>query len=290
MGISDGFDVARQLVAQVAAPVPLRLRPLEVGDLLDETFRMYRRHFFLFAGIAVILSIPLAALAGYSFFTLFTNLVQQAGSDQPPDFGPTFAAVALFSLLNLALYPVLYGAITFAACESALGRPVTFWGAMRGAFRRYLQIALYFILVLLMGLMLCLLPLWIWIWVGWVAVMPVMFVENTGLIGAMRRSWRLIQGHWWRTFLILLLMVILTWVVSAALGAFLYLGQILLQIVLSPFLSFAISEAVSVVISSLVDPVLMIALVLIYFDLRVRSEALDLFQLAQHVAALQPAS
>jgi hypothetical protein len=120
--------------------------------------------------------------------------------------------------------------------------------------------------------------------------MPVMFVENTGLIAAMGRSWRLVQGHWWRTFLILFLMAVLTWVVSAALGAFLYLGQTLLQIVLSPYLSFAISEGVSVVISSLVDPILMIAIVLIYFDLRVRGEALDLFQLAQRVAALQPAS
>ena len=46
----------------MSAPAPLRLRPLEVGDLLDETFRMYRRHFFLFAGISVILSIPLWVL------------------------------------------------------------------------------------------------------------------------------------------------------------------------------------------------------------------------------------
>jgi hypothetical protein len=35
--------------------------------------------------------------------------------------------------------------------------------------------------------------------------------------------------------------------------------------------------------------VFQIAIVLIYFDLRVRREALDLFQLAQRVATTQPA-
>jgi len=50
-------------MGSVSAPVPLRLRPLEIGDVLDETFRMYRRHFLLLAGVSVIFSIPLAALS-----------------------------------------------------------------------------------------------------------------------------------------------------------------------------------------------------------------------------------
>ncbi|MDQ6876116.1 MAG: hypothetical protein M3082_00120 [Candidatus Dormibacteraeota bacterium] len=277
----------------MSAPVPLRLRPLEVGDLLDETFRMYRRHFFLFAGISVILSIPLAALAGYSFVTLFANLVQQGATNQALDvttLTPALTAFALFAMVNLALYPFLYGAITYAACESALGRPVKVWGALGGAFRRYLHIGLYLILIFLMAIMFCLLPLWIWIWVGWVAVMPAMFVENIGVIAAMGRSWQLVEGRWWRTFLILFLIAILVWVVATALGAFLYLGQALLQLVFSTYISLAISEAASIIVSSLVNPILQIAIVLIYFDLRVRREGLDLFQLAQHVAAPQPAS
>lgn len=275
----------------MTTPAPLRLRPMEIGDLLDETFRMYRRHFLLFAGISAILSIPLAALAAFSFFALFNDFALQAGTNQPPDFsnlGPSLATFALFFIVNLALYPFLYGSITYAACESALGRPVTFWGALRAAFRRYIQIAAFLILILLMAIMFCLLPLWIWIWVGWIAVMPVMFIENTGLIAAMGRSWRLVEGRWWRTFLVLFLMVVLVEVVSSALGAFLFLAQTGLQIILSPYLSVAISEGASVIISSLITPILQIAIVLIYFDLRVRREGLDLFQLAQHVAAPLP--
>ncbi|TMB88621.1 MAG: hypothetical protein E6J18_08740 [Chloroflexi bacterium] len=272
----------------MSAPAPLRLRPLEVGDLLDETFRMYRRHFFLFAGISVILSIPLAALAGYGFFSLFSSLVAQTGTDQPVDFTtltPSLTAFALFLVLNIALYPLLYGSITYAVCESALGRPVTLWGALRGALRRYFQILGFLVLIGLMAFVFCLLPLWIWIWVGWIAVMPVMFIENTGLIAAMGRSWRLVEGRWWHTLLIVFLIVVLIYVVSAALGAFLYLGQTLLQIILSSYLGLGIAEAANIIVSALINPILQIAIVLIYFDLRVRKEGLDLFQLAEHVSS-----
>jgi hypothetical protein len=274
----------------LSAPTPLRLRPLEIGDLLDETFRMYRRHFFLFAGISVILSLPLAATAGYSFFTVFTDLAQQASSNQPPDFAPTIASLSIFLALNLALYPLLYGAITYAACESALGRPVTFWGAVRGALRRYFHIAGYYLMLLGMVILFCLFPLWIWIAVGWILVMPAIFVENIGLGAALGRSWRLVQSRWWRTFLILFLMFILIEVVASALGAFLFLAQTLLQIVISSYLALAISEAGGIIVSSLVNPILQIAIVLMYFDLRVRREGLDLFQLAQHVGAPPPAA
>src|SRR5207247_5759553 len=63
----------------VSVSVPLRLRPLEIGDLLDETFRMYRRHFLLFAGVSAILAIPSAALYGLGLAWLTVGL-QQADS------------------------------------------------------------------------------------------------------------------------------------------------------------------------------------------------------------------
>jgi hypothetical protein len=272
----------------VSAPVPLRLRPLEIGDVLDETFRMYRRNFLLLAGTSVVFSIPLAALAGYGFFALFSDLLTQATSGSPADFSTftsSLAALAGGTLLYLAVLPLQYGAVSFAICQSALGRPVTLLGALRGGLTRYLPIAGYLLIIFLMGVAFCLFPLWIWIEVGWVAVLPVMFIENTGLVAAMGRSWRLVQGRWWRTFFILLLIFVLNYVVSLALEAFLYLGQILLSLVVSPYLSLALYEGGVILVSALLIPILQIALVLIYFDLRVRKEALDLFQLAQRVAA-----
>jgi hypothetical protein len=136
----------------------------------------------------------------------------------------------------------------------------------------------------------CLLPLWIWILVGWVALLPVMFIENTGLIAAMGRSWRLTQGYWWRTLFILFLVFIVYYVAQIALGAYLAGAQFLVVIVLSSVTTAWIFSAASIVVTSLVNPLLQIAVVLIYFDLRVRREAIDLFQLAQRAVTPQPAS
>ena len=55
------------------------------------------------------------------------------------------------------------------------------------------------------------------------------------------------------------------------------------------YLALAIAQGAAVILQALVTPLVQIAIVLIYFDLRVRREALDLFQLAQRVAAAQPA-
>jgi hypothetical protein len=274
----------------VSGPTPLRLRPLEIGDLLDETFRMYRRHFFLFAGLSVILSIPEAALSGFSYYALFSGLLQQAAGGQP-NLGlltSTLLLYAVFFLVTLVLLPFSYGAVTYAACESALGRPVTPSGVLMGVMRRYFQLLGYWLLIGLMAIVFCLIPLWIWIWVNWVVVMPVMFVERAGLGAAMGRSWRLVEGRWWRTFFILFLMLVLFYVVRVALSAFLALGQTLLQLVVSSVVVLWISGATSVIVDSLVNPIIQIAIVLIYFDLRVRREGLDLFQMAQRVSAPPP--
>ena len=277
----------------MSATTPLRLRPLEIGDLLDETFRMYRRHFLLFAGLSVLLSIPSAALSGFFSYALLNGLLQQTNAVEGPNFNfnflvPTLFVAVIVLLVTLVLLPFFYGAVTFAACESALGRPVTAAGILGGVMRHYFQLLGYWLLVGLMLIVFCLLPLWIWIWVGWVAVMPIMFIENLGLGEAMSRSRRLVEGRWWRTFLIVFLIFIIIEAVRVALGAFIAIGQGLLQIVVSPLIVVWISGATSVIVDSLVNPVFQIAVVLIYFDLRVRREALDLFQLAQGLPSTPP--
>jgi hypothetical protein len=269
----------------------LRLRPLEVGDLLDETFRMYRRHFVLFAGISVLLSIPSAALFGLALGS-FTSVLQQTnGTLSDTSFlAPLLAAFAAGLAVNLLVLPFTMGAVMYAACESAMGRPVTASGVFLGVLRRYFPLLGYWMLFLVtfyVALVLCVIPviLWTWIFVLWIVATPAMFVENIGLGAAMGRSWRLVEGRWWRTFLILFLMVILWYVAQFALGAFLQLGQLLLQLFISPFIAAAIAGASGQIVGALVNPILQIAIVLIYFDLRVRKEGLDLFQMAHRLSA-----
>jgi len=269
------------------------MRPLEIGDVLDETFRMYRRHFLLFGGISVILSIPSAALFGLALSSFSSVLQQSNGPAADLSFvTPLLAGLAAGLLVNLLFLPFSMGAITYAACESALGRPVTASGVLSGVLRRYFSLLVFWLLFLVsfyVSLVLCVVPvvLWAWIFVGWIVVTPAMFVEDIGLGTAFGRSWRLVQGRWWRTFLVLFLIAIIWYIAQFALGAFLQLGQVLLQLVVSPFIALAISSATGQIVAAVVNPILQIAIVLIYFDLRVRKEGLDLFQMAYQLAPPQ---
>ena len=279
------------MVRKVSAPVPLRLRPLEIGDLLDETFRMYRRHFLLFAGISVAFSIPVSILAG-SYAPFAGGFLQQAaggGPSNPSSLEGAILGLVVGGLLTLCFAPFTYSTIIYAACESAIGRPVTAGGLLRAVLRRYFPLLGYWLLIFLMFTVgVCLFPLWIWISVGWVAAVPAMFVENIGLTAAMGRSWRLVEGRWWRTFFILFLMALVFYAARIALTAFTATAESLVNLVVSSYLVAVVGSAIDTLVSALVNPVLQIAVVLIYFDLRVRREALDLFQLAQRVAGPLP--
>ena len=280
----------------MSVSVPLRLRPLEIGDLLDETFRMYRRHFLLFAAIAVILAIPSAALYGLALAWFSTGL--QATSDSSSA-GPVLGflgAIGAAGLVSFVFLPFSHSAIVYAACESAIGRPVTAGGVLMGVLRRYFPLLGYWVLFNTLtaeiALLLCVAPfiLWIWGFVMWVAVVPAMFVENIGLGAAIGRSRQLVQGRWWRTFLILVLTYVLYFVLSIALGGFINIAQGLLELVVSQFIASAIAITSSQVIAALLAPVAQIVFVLIYFDLRVRREALDLFQMAYRLSSAQAAT
>jgi hypothetical protein len=99
-----------------------------------------------------------------------------------------------------------------------------------------------------------------------------------------------VEGRWWRTFLVLFLMIVVFYVVTLGLRAFVAVGEALLQLVVSQLVILWISGAIAALVDSLVFPVLQIAIVLIYFDLRVRKEGLDLFQQAQQISPPLPAS
>ena len=120
----------------MSVSVPLRLRPLEIGDMLDETFRMYRRHFLLFAGISLLLAIPSAALYGLAFAWFSVALRDTTGTDLSY-LTPLIATAGAGFLVTLAILPFTNSAVMYAACESALGRPVTLGGVFSGILRRY---------------------------------------------------------------------------------------------------------------------------------------------------------
>ena len=260
---------------------------------------MYRRHFLLFAGISVILAIPSTGLFALGFGALAATTQLSGNNAGVLDAGGLTLLLASFGaalLVSIVILPFTQSAVIYAACESAQGRPVTAGGIFGAVGRRYFPLLAYWLLfnvyTAYLATILCVAPviLWIWAFVGWFVVTPAMFVERIGLGAAFSRSWQLVQGRWWRTFLIVFLLVVVWFVVDIGLGAFVNLAQGLLTIFVSPFLSTVVSAAGGQLVGALVNPIIQIAIALVYFDLRVRTEALDLVQMAYRVATPEVAS
>src|SRR5256714_5161906 len=76
----------RLLQLMPGAGVPVRLRPMPLGELLDETFKLYRLHFTVIAGVALIVIIPnlIVTLVSGSYranpFTYVQDLLQNASN------------------------------------------------------------------------------------------------------------------------------------------------------------------------------------------------------------------
>ena len=297
------------------------LRPLALGELLDHTFRLYRDHFWLFAGIMAIpsaFSIPFSAY----FFSMQSSAV--TGGPPAPK---AVIGMALFAFSFLCFFWVVYsmaiGATTFAVSEAYLGQKVTVRGAygkVRGNFWRILGVVVIgllraigmFVLVaigmgiviglsagliaavgrgggpsrILVGMMAVIvivltylagIGFWFWWSLRYAVSIPALLLEKLGVLAALRRSVHLTRGRRWQMLVAIFLCTLMTYV-----GAILFQGPFLMAMMLSArtgrmpdwlAYAFAMSGAVG---GAMTGPILLIALVLCYYDTRIRKEAFDL--------------
>src|SRR6266542_2373819 len=102
--------------------LPPLLRPMEIGELLDEAFELYRRNFRLFFGITVLLDLPITML-------------------QLRFAGPR-GAISWADGLALAASFVTVAALTLAAWDRVQGRETTILRAYRQVLRRGIPLLL----------------------------------------------------------------------------------------------------------------------------------------------------
>jgi membrane-anchored glycerophosphoryl diester phosphodiesterase (GDPDase) len=285
-------------VTGAAAPAEplLRLRPLGLGEILDDVFRVYRRHFWLLVAIALIVSLPGLALQfasgsasqfGFALSILNDlNNPDALAARQPPAL-PNLALLALSYLVLIALVPFMVAAIPRATIDIVLGNPVSVRSTLAGVARRYWRLMGVALLYVLISPMVLCLPVFVWLFVRWVVAVPALLTEDIGPVRALDRSWTLTRSHWWRLFGILVLIYLLTTVVSGALGVFALPVAVAVPFI-PPFVRGAIILTVETAASAVVQPALYLCVTLLYFDLRIRHEHFDLDQLARLAVAPGP--
>jgi hypothetical protein len=279
---------------------------MPLSELLDELFRLYRRHFSLIVGVALVVALPglvwtlvtgVYRLNSASYTNLFTTTGTSTPAFNSQQFSNLVGTFALGGLGALILLPFSVGAVYRAVTDVALGRPATIGAVLRETLARYwpllglvgLGILLFigWAIAELIGFVLLVIPglavfcAAVYLGVRWSLVVAAMMAEDIWPIRGLGRSWNLVSGSWWRTFGILLIVGILQTIISYAL--FILFGLIAAVFSTGDFQA-ALVQVGSTLLSAVVSPITTIAVVLLYFDLRVRKEGLDLDQLAQQTS------
>lgn len=263
------------------------LRPLGIGEILDGAFTLYRRNFATFFATAVIPQLPVIA-----FWTLVPPTALSDPEQADALSGAMFGVLYPYSTIATLL---VWGALTHQVAEAyAGGRGAGIREGYGHAFRRMLPLLVagaVSVVAIFVGMMLFLVP-GILVAIMLFGVVPAIIVEHAGPFAALRRSRRLAKGAWGRVFGIMFLAVTIAampnlavWVTAGVGAAF--AGPDALAGLESGW-TYAAAQATSGIVGALTTPFVVGSIVLLYYDRRVRTEALDL-ELAADDAAAEPA-
>jgi len=255
--------------------MPLDLRPLSLGEILDRTFSLYRRYFVLFIGIAALPQIVVFAFAVLQV-TLQQNSPRQFGIVGSP--GGVLLTLCLI-VVSIFAYLFEQGGAVLAVSELYLGRPITIAGALN---RVRGHLGFLFGVVVLNGLAvgagaLFLIVPGVYVACRLITCVPAALIEEKGPMESLKRSWELTKGFAGRSFVILLLYVLISILASMLIVGPLGIGmQTAAKSGGSVWMWMVLTQAATRAVSALVQPILLIATAILYYDLRVRKEAFDI--------------
>ena len=242
------------------------LPPRGIGEILSTAFRLYRRYWRTLLPIAALVVIPLTLLEHAIGDWVHRHGQQLQDQAVSTALWAQAAAWLLAALAGLLLYQVLTGAITRAIAAEVAGQNPGVEQSYRFGFARLGPILVVSILVglaTLLGLIVLIIP-GIYIGVRLAVSTQALVVEGKQGTQAMRRSWDLVGGHWWHAALTMLVAGLITAVVNAVITAPFGAGAWLVQGIAA-----AVATTVTMPYGALVG-------VLLYLDLRARSERLGL--------------
>jgi hypothetical protein len=308
--IPAGFGAAPQQPYSTEMSAAYQLRPLSTGEVLDRTFSVFRSHFWLFTALASIsggfsLVLNAAQVLVQHYLLLHGGLGNAILEAQ----ASSFVVIALL----LPVESLVYAASVYALCEVYLGREVTAGEALRSGMRhlgRYIGIALWqgwsavwvfailgvpAIVIIALGasrggvaavavagvlLFLSIIGGGIYGAIAYIRnslAIPAALMEQIGVRASMRRSKTLAAGTKGRIFVVLLIAIALYMVVLMVESPMLFI------IAKSPLQEHLLAQSAILLVTflahTLISPVALIGLTLVYFDQRVRNEAFDILMM-----------
>ncbi|MES2464000.1 MAG: hypothetical protein V4671_25800 [Armatimonadota bacterium] len=273
------------------------LRPRIVRDILDDAFDLYRERFALLAGVSAVAFIPpiitaLAVLIGpYGRFVDSASRNGTNSSDASFAFFLQFIGITILVLPLIAIAQLMQTGATCIVVEDRLtGRSTTIVSAWRRMLQRIgplIAVAIASgLLTLVLGTVLSIIGSYL-VMTMTLYVAQIVILEGQGTRGALSRSWSLASQAFGKSLGFVLL--------TQCLGTLLWIGLCALcffvvSLVLPPqdaspdgndVQIFTLMLCVLGISLLLVAPIHGIGATLLYYDLRVRREGIDIVAIAE---------
>jgi hypothetical protein len=279
------------------------LEPLGAGELLDRAIRLYRNNFLKFIGIVAIVQIPLTLIQLLASYFMLSSSTDFAYGDT--NILGTYTAGLGVTILTAVLSFVLIQGVAIATLTRSISD--SYLGQSQDVISTLKSIGPLWPRILLALLGIGLLAIGIVIWtlvpcVGWLTglgilfyittavtpmVAPIIVIEKRGANDAIRRAWELVRRRFWPVLGFMLLLILFAELIITV-------PTTLINLIVSsvttgsadPMATYSAAELISETTVSLATsliylPFRLVAVTLLYFDLRIRTEGFDLAILAQ---------
>lgn len=266
--------------ASLAGP---RLRPMDYGDILDFSIKIYLRHF-----VVLFLAFLLPYLPAYLLQTALQISTPSGPAlfSDPGQLLSWVAGLSLASLVYLVAYPFALAATTQGISEAYLGRRPTLRSCYAGVLKRFWPLLGAVILsttIIVGGLILLVIP-GIYLAIAYLFIAPVVVLEGRSVWNGLERSRALVGGYFWKCLAVVLIVRIVITVLSSIVTlpvVFVFMASAISRQGAPPWQMQAMMTVVSGALNFFFGPFEVIARTLLYYDLRIRKEGFDLQVMAE---------
>jgi len=235
------------------------LEPRDIGDIINDTFGIYGRNFIELSAIAAVAVVLLGIISGIA------TLLGPEADNGNIEYTPLLFFLSLLDLIvTLIAIPLMNGAIIHAVSEQHFRHPVSFYRAYGYAWGRLRALivatVICYLAVFIMAITIIGIPLAIYFGIRWAFFYQAVLLEGYGPIDALSRSSALVKDNWWRVLGIWLVVIIIGAAINVVFWAVLRIA---------PTVGATIGSTLGGILAA---PVVITAITLLYYDLRVRKE------------------
>ncbi|HEX9947275.1 MAG TPA: hypothetical protein VGA98_07025 [Allosphingosinicella sp.] len=197
-----------------SAAAPANDRSVQIGRIFSRAFGTIRSNPVATLGIALLFSAAPSMLLFYLIQTMGLETVSAVGTSAT-------IAIGIFTVVISLLFAMItQGALVRATVAFSEGRKSSFGESATAGLRVAVWLLLLALLSALgigLGLGLLIVP-GVMLYIMWAVAAPALVEEGLGPIEALGRSRRLTKGARWSIFGLILILVVLYWLFSAAIG------------------------------------------------------------------------